>query len=733
MSNLQQQISAILAANHSQPYAFLGMHKSDDSDHLTVTTFQPGASAVSLIDKKTGRTVNKLAEVDHSEIFTVKTRRKNRFDYQLKVKFDEAELLLEDPFAFPPVLGELDVHLLAEGTHKKPYQVMGAHLKTINDVSGVAFTVWAPNASHVAVVGEFNHWDGRKHPMRLRHDCGVWEIFIPHINAGMSYKYEIKDRHGNLLPLKSDPFASQSQIRPENASVIAPVSHYQWRDQQWLDTRGEKHQRDKAISIYEVHLGSWKRKENNEFLNYRELADDLIQYVKYMNFTHIQLMPVSEYPFDGSWGYQPVGLFAPTSRFGQSPETLIDDFKYFVDTCHQNDIGLLIDWVPGHFPVDEHGLAQFDGTHLYEHEDRRKGFHPDWNTLIYNYGRTEVANFLRASANHWLDRYHVDGVRVDAVASMLYLDYSRNEGEWEPNEYGGRENLEAVAFLKSFNESLYGEHPGTFSVAEESTSWPGVSRPTDAGGLGFGFKWNMGWMNDSLEYMSRDPIYRKHHQNEMSFSLVYAFDENFILPLSHDEVVHGKGSILGRMPGDDWQRFANLRAYYGFMWTHPGKKLLFMGCEYAQSGEWNFDQSLDWHETHQPKHAGVQTMVRDLNLLYRNTPALYEKDCEHDGFEWIDHENAEQSIFAYARFGFNRDKPIIVVSNFTPETHHNYRIGVPVAGKYKERFNSDAEIYGGSNQGNLGGVLSERVSQHHRENSVSITIPPLSTIVLELQ
>lgn len=733
MENMSKEISALLNAKHSEPYAFLGLHQSQSSDYLTVRTFQPGASAVSLVAKNTGKVINKMVQVSDSGVFTTTTRRKNRFDYLLKVKQLDSELIIEDPFAFPPVLGELDVHLLAEGNHQKPYNVLGAHCCEINGVAGVSFAVWAPNASHVAVVGDFNLWDGRRHPMRLRHDCGVWEIFIPGINAGESYKFEIKDRNGNLLPIKSDPFAYQSEFRPNNASVVSAQSKFQWQDKAWLKERQSRSQRNQAISIYEVHLGSWKRKADNQFLNYRELADELVVYVKQLNFTHIQLMPVSEYPFDGSWGYQPIGLFAPSSRFSCEKSSITEDLQYFVDLCHRNNIGVLIDWVPGHFPADEHGLAKFDGTHLYEHEDRRKGFHPDWNTLIYNYGRTEVANFLRASAMHWLDRFHVDGIRVDAVASMLYLDYSRNEGEWTPNEFGGNENLEAVEFLKSFNEELYRDYPGTFSIAEESTSWPGVSRPTSSGGLGFGYKWNMGWMNDSLQYINRDPIHRKYHQNELSFSLVYAFDENFILPLSHDEVVHGKGSILGRMPGDDWQRFANLRAYYGFMWSHPGKKLLFMGCEFAQANEWNFEQGLDWHLLEYDSHAGIQTMIKELNHLYQNKPALHQKDCEADGFEWIEHDNSEQSIFVFVRYGKDKKRPIIVVCNFTPQLHHHYRIGVPVHGFYKEIFNSDAEIYGGSNKGNLGGLHSDLSNSHQHPQSLSITIPPLSTIMLELQ
>lgn len=634
-----------------------------------------------------------------------------------------------DPYPFPMILSEQDIRALIMGNHKKPYQVLGAHSVTIDGVEGFTFTVWAPNASYVAVVGDFNHWDGRVNPMRLRHDIGIWEIFIPDLEQGENYKFEIKNKQGQLVPLKADPYASESQLRPDSASKTAATSSFIWKDDDWLSSRGERNARNSPISIYEVHLGSWKRGKDNSYLNYRELANDLIAYVKDMKFTHLQLMPISEYPYDGSWGYQPIGLFAPTSRFSTGEGNVVEDFQYFINQCHESEISVIIDWVPGHFPEDEHGLAQFDGSFLYEHEDRQKGFHPDWNTLIYNYGRTEVANFLRASAMHWLDRFHVDGIRVDAVASMLYLDYSRKEGEWTPNEFGGNENLEAVDFLKRFNEELYQDYPGTFSVAEESTAWPGVSKPTDAGGLGFGYKWNMGWMNDSLAYMQKDSVYRKHHQGDLSFSLVYAFDENFILPLSHDEVVHGKGSMIGKMPGDHWQKFANLRAYYGFMWSHPGKKLLFMGCEFAQSREWDFNNSLDWHELKNRSHKSVQTMVRDLNSLYQSNAALYEKDCEQDGFEWIDHNNSEQSIFIYVRYGNDRQKPVLIVCNFTPQVHHNFQIGVPMAATYKEIFNSDLKKYGGSGQRNTRGIASENNPAHMRPDSITITVPPLATIM----
>jgi len=724
----QANFDAIALAKIPNPYDVLGLNKCSETGYLTITAFAAGADKVEIIDKKSKKSIATLTLQHNDGVFYKKLRRKNSFAYQLKITKAQHSHLVDDPYQLTPSLGDLDIHLLAEGNHLHPYRVMGAQIIKHHGINGVSFSVWAPNATNVSVIGEFNHWDGRCHPMHNVNNSGYWNIFIPNLKAGSHYKFEIKDAQGNMLPLKADPYGMQAQFRPETASIVASNKAYKWHDKKWLAKRQQRNARDAAIAIYEVHLGSWKRNDNGDFLNYREIAEQLIPYVLEMGFSHIQLMPVSEFPYDGSWGYQPVGLFAPTARFGCA-----DDFRYFIDQCHQADIGVLIDWVPGHFPVDDHGLSQFDGTHLYEHADPRQGYHPDWNTLIYNYGRTEVANFLCASALHWLDRFHVDGIRVDAVASMLYLDYSRKDGEWIPNQHGGRENLEAVAFLQRFNEELYREYPGTFSVAEESTSWPGVSQPTNVGGLGFGYKWNMGWMNDSLEYMQKEPIHRKFHHNEMSFSLVYAFDENFILPLSHDEVVHGKGSILARMPGDTWQQFANLRAYYGFMWTHPGKKLLFMGCEFAQGKEWDFDAELDWHQLDIHWHAGVKTLVKDLNQLYQNTPALFERDCEANGFEWLDHQNSEQSIFSYLRLGTEGKPPAVVVCNFTPQVHYDYGIGVPVAGRYAEVLNTDAKIYGGSNQGNQGGVDAVGMPWQGQPCSMNITVPPLSTIVFVLE
>ena len=728
MSLSQQDIKQLVTGTHPNPSEVLGLTPESDGGYLVASAFVPGAIKVELLEVATNKVVANLSLVHDEGVFSKKLRRKKAFNYQLKVQYKDHECVIDDVNAFTPYLGELDLHLLRSGQHIHPYNIMGAHVVEHQGTQGVSFTVWAPNASKVAVVGEFNQWDGRRHVMQNIDYSGYWHVFIPGISAGTLYKYELKDSAGNLLPLKADPYGAQAQYRPETASIVHQVKDYIWQDSKWLAEREARNARDAAISIYEVHLGSWKRDENNDFLNYREIADQLVPYVTDMGFSHIQLMPVSEFPYDGSWGYQPVGLFAPTSRFGDA-----EDFKYFVDKCHQANIGVLVDWVPGHFPTDSHGLAQFDGTHLYEHADPRQGYHPDWNTLIYNYGRTEVANFLRASALHWLDRFHVDGIRVDAVASMLYLDYSRNEGEWIPNEHGGRENLEAVAFLQQFNQDVYREYPGSFTVAEESTSWPGVSTPTEHGGLGFGYKWNMGWMNDSLEYIKRDPIHRQHHHNELSFGLVYAFDENFILPLSHDEVVHGKGSILARMPGDAWQQFANLRAYYGFMWAHPGKKLLFMGSEFAQGKEWNFDAELDWYQCDNDWHAGVKSLVKDLNRTYQQVPALHQKDCEKEGFCWLDYENAQQSVYSFIRFGNEGEKPAIVVCNFTPEVHHNFNLGAPKAGFYKEVLNTDAEAYGGSNQGNNGGVQSFEQAWQGQDHTISITVPPLSTVIFELE
>jgi 1,4-alpha-glucan branching enzyme len=626
-------------------------------------------------------------------------------------------------------LSDLDVWLLSEGTHLRPYEVLGAHPFVLNSVKGTRFAVWAPNASRVSVIGDFNHWDGRQNPMRLRPECGVWELFLPNIAEGALYKFELAAKDGSLLPTRADPYARQAELRPATASVVASLPNMVAPS----PARQKANALDAPVSIYEVHLGSWRRESDGSnngagrWLNWDELGDSLVAYAKDMGFTHLELLPISEHPFDGSWGYQPVSMYAPTSRYGDA-----QGFVRFVARCHEAGIGLILDWVPAHFPTDSHGLGNFDGTHLYEYADPREGFHNDWGTLIYNLGRTEVSNFLIGNALYWLERYGVDGLRVDAVASMLYRDYSRKAGEWIPNKHGGRENLETIDFLKRMNEVVGTERPQAITLAEESTAFPSVSRPTYAGGLGFHYKWNMGWMNDTLAYMARDPVHRKHHHGEMTFSLVYAFNENFVLPISHDEVVHGKCSLLNKMPGDTWQKFANLRAYYGFMFGHPGKKLLFMGCEFGQEREWNHDQSLDWHLLDSPMHAGVQRLMRDLNHLYKVTPALYQQDFVPAGFEWIEHNDAERSVISFIRRGHDDQTYIVVVSNFTPSSQKGYRLGVPQAGSYRERINTDSAHYGGSNVGTpLGVATAQSVPWHGKSHSVLLDLPPLATVMLE--
>ncbi len=725
MTTSKDDAAAILNADHHDPFSFLGPHEDSADGGMIVRAFLPQAGRVDVIDPADGSVLAAMERVHPDGLFTARLADKaGMFAYRLRL---DGSMEIEDPYRFGSWLGEMDRYLLAEGTHYRTYDKLGAHRTEIDGVSGVVFTVWAPNARRVSVVGDFNDWDGRRHSMRVHPGCGIWEIFIPGIGEGALYKFEILGMEGALMPLKTDPYAFFMEQSPGTASIVHDINQFNWSDEDWLKTRAERHHRDKPISIYEVHLGSWRRKpdEDNRPLTYGELADELIPYVKHMGFTHIELLPVSEYPFDGSWGYQPIGLFAPTSRFGPP-----DEFRHFVNRCHQEGIGLILDWVVGHFPEDAHGLGLFDGTHLFEHADPRKGRHADWGTLIYNFSRAEVANFLLSNALYWLEQYHIDGLRVDAVASMLYLDYSREAGQWSPNEYGGNENLEAVVFLKRLNELVYSQHPGAFTVAEESTSWPMVSQPTDLGGLGFGYKWNMGWMNDTLRYISRDPVHRKFHHNGLTFSLIYAFSENFVLPVSHDEVVHGKRSLLGRMPGDAWQRFANLRVYLTYMFTHPGKKLLFMGSEFAQEEEWNYRHSLDWHLAGLERHQGVKDLVRDLNRLYRDIPALYEKDCEGEGFAWIDCNDGAQSTLSYIRYGRDRDDFMIVLCNFTPVFRPDYRLGVPKGGAYREVLNSDSAFYGGSDKGNSGLVQTEPVPMHGHAQSISLTLPPLGALVL---
>ena len=720
-SALQDQLDALVEGRHTNPFSVLGVHK--EGGHRVVRTLQPQASQVDLLNAK-DEVVASLSRRHPGGLFEAALPpRLRRYRFRITLPSGDA-YVAEDPYRFGSSLGDVDLYLLGEGSHQNIYSVLGAHCLTLDGVAGTRFAVWAPNAGRVSVVGSFNDWDGRRHVMRLHPGNGLWEIFLPAVGPGDRYKFELLDRDNQLLPLKVDPFGHAAEPPPGNASIVT-VSNYQWDDVDWMRHREHPPRMNDPISIYEVHLGSWRRnpEEGNRSLTYRELADELVDYVSTMGFTHVELLPVTEHPFDGSWGYQPIGMYAPTYRFGPP-----DDFRYFVDRCHQAGIGVIMDWVPAHFPKDEHGLARFDGTALYEHEDPRKGEHADWGTLIFNYGRREVVNYLIGSALYWIDEFHIDALRVDAVASMLYLDYSREDGQWIANEHGGNENLEAIEFLRQLNVALHAR--GATSYAEESTAWPGVSHPTDAGGLGFTFKWNMGWMNDSLSYMQEDPVHRRYHHDKMTFGLVYAFNENFVLPLSHDEVVHGKRSLLGRMPGDDWQRFANLRAYLASMFCHPGKKLLFMGAELAPFEEWNHDTSLPWHLLDYAPHKGMQSLVADLNRLLRDIPALHELDFSGEGFEWIDWEDCEQSILSWVRRDRN-GKFVVCVTNFTPVLRQDFRLGVPAAGRYLERLNSDAGVYGGSNAGNGGGLDTEAVPAHGRDVSLRLTLPPLATLVLQ--
>jgi 1,4-alpha-glucan branching enzyme len=710
IAKLPDEAYAIVEGRHADPFRYLGPHR--ENDLTVVRAFLPDAASVDAVDEHGASAA--LQRVHDAGLF-IGALPNGSSRYQLRARFGDTTVDLEDPYRFPPLLTEFDLYLLGEGTHLKLYDKLGAHPMTLDGVDGVAFVVLAPNARRVSVVGDFNFWDARRHPMRVRGN-GYWELFVPHAIAGDRYKFEIVGPTGAVLPQKSDPLAFAAELRPSTASIVLdPAQLPQPRPApQGINALAA------PISIYEVHLGSWRRKDDNQWLTYRELADTLPAYVREMGFTHVEFLPVSEHPFDGSWGYQPTGLYAPTSRFG-SPA----DFAALVDACHREGLGVLLDWVPGHFPDDAHGLAHFDGTALYEHVNPLQGRHLDWGTLIYNYGRTEVVNFLVANALFWLERYAIDGLRVDAVASMLYLDYSRPEGGWIANKYGGRENLEAIAFLRHFNREVFGRFPNATTAAEESTAWPQVSQPIEHGGLGFGYKWNMGWMNDTLNYISKDPIYRKFHHGQILFGLHYAFSENFILPLSHDEVVHGKRSILGRMPGDAWQRFANLRAYYAFMFAHPGKKLMFMGCEFGQEREWNHDQSLDWHLLEQDSHRGIQALVRDLNGLYRSLPALHELDCDPFGFEWIITDDGDRNVFAWIRKGNAAHDRCLVVVNFSPNVYRDYKVRVPFLGAWRETFNSDSAHYGGSNVGNVGEVEATGLVPE-----LSLTVPPLAVIYL---
>ena len=716
-----EQVAQLNAGSYYRSSEILGPHKHGRA--TWVTALDQGAETLEAV---VGSKPYPLTRVD-GIVFCGKVPANKKYILR-GTGSDGATWDYADAYRFGPVLTDFDEYLLGEGSHNQLWRVLGAKVTSIEKVDGTQFAVWAPNAKRVSVVGDFNAWDGRRHIMRPCGSTGVWELFVPGVGDGHPYKYELIGQDGKVLPLKADPVGFGSQHPPETASIVRDISGYGWKDKSWMKTRADLQNTDAPISIYEVHLGSWKRiwDQGGRPLSYKEAAIDLIGYAKDMGFTHIELMPISEFPFDGSWGYQPVGLYAPTIRFGPPHE-----FRDLIDAAHQAGIGVLLDWVPGHFPSDEHGLAQFDGTHLYEHADPKEGFHQDWNTLIPNYGRVEVANYLSANALYWLEEYHLDGLRVDAVASMLYRDYSRNEGEWVPNKHGGRENLEAISLLQRVNTLAYGQNPGIMTVAEESTSFPKVSAPVDAGGLGFGYKWNMGWMNDTLVYIEMDPVHRKHHHHELTRGISYAFSENFILPISHDEVVHGKGSMLEKMPGNEWEKFANLRAYYAFMWGHPGKKLLFMGCEFAQPSEWDHDAQLDWDAAQRPNHKGLQNLVRDLNKVYRETPALHVKDTVHDGFEWIDWNDAESSTLSFVRHGNAGDPPVVVVCNFTPIERTGFRIGVPATGNWSEILNTDASRYGGENRGNMGGVDADCAGWHGQRASFDITLPPLSVLMFQ--
>ena len=723
MSLHPDAINALVHGDHGAPFDVLGLHPLDD-ETVVVRAFRPTAKNLYLV---VGNEQHEMARIRDEGLFEIQFKGKPDLKYRLRsTTFDGREEVFDDPYICPPLWTDFDLYLWSQGTYLYSYERFGAHPREVNGVKGVNFSVWAPNAQKIAVVGSFNNWDSRVHPMRRHGDSGVWELFIPGVQIGESYKFELRSQFNMYREEKADPYAFYAELRPHTASRVFDVDVYSWHDTAWMTKRASSDPLTQPMAVYEVHLGSWRRDEDNRWLTYRELADELIPYVKHMNFTHIELMPVAEHPFDGSWGYQVTGYYAPTSRFG-TPE----DFMYFIDQCHQAGLGIILDWVPAHFPKDGFALSFFDGTHLYSHEDPRQGEHPDWGTYIFNYGRNEIANFLISNALFWLEKYHIDGLRVDAVSSMLYLDFGREEGQWIPNEYGGNENLGAVAFLKRFNEVVHEKYPGAMTIAEESTAWAMVSRPTYLGGLGFTLKWNMGWMHDTLSYIKDDPVYRRYAHNKLTFSMMYAFSENFVLSLSHDEVVHGKGSLINKIAGDWWQKFATLRLLWGYQYTHPGKKLNFMGQEFGQWNEWNYQQSLDWHLLTFSTHEQTQNWVRDLNALYRSEPALYEIDFAQEGFEWIEANDADNSVFSYIRYAEDRRNFLLVVCNFTPVARYNYRVGVPVSGYYDEVLNSDSAFYGGGNVGNAGGHNSDPVPWHQHHQSLDLTLPPLGIVILK--
>jgi 1,4-alpha-glucan branching enzyme len=730
-----QEVEDLAQGKHSDPFHLLGPHwvEKNAQTVLAIRAFRPGAVGLDILWGSSNRPYRAgqihseglfeaVIPADAEGLVTHDQVAPNA--YRLFFRFGNGSSLeMLDPYAFPLVLGDYDLYLIGEGTHYQNYEKLGAHEREFAGVRGVAFGVWAPNAKRVSVVGDFNLWDGRTYPMRSRGATGIWEIFLPELGEGTLYKFEVLSRTGDHIGVKSDPYGFASEMRPKNASVVCSIDRYKWGDAQWLSARASRDWLHAPMSIYEVHAGSWKRTSDGRWLTYRELADQLIPYLKQMGYTHVEFMPLMEHPLDASWGYQTVGYYAVTSRYGTP-----GDFMYFIDRCHQENIGVILDWTPAHFPRDGHGLSYFDGTHLYEHEDPRRGAHPDWGTLVFNYGRNEVQNFLLSNALFWIDKYHIDGLRVDAVASMLYLDYSRRPGEWIPNIHGGRENLEAIALLRKLNEVLHARHPGALTIAEESTSWPAVSRPTYVGGLGFDLKWNMGWMNDTLKYIEQDPIHRKYHQNELTFSMLYAFHENFILPISHDEVVHGKRALLSKMPGDDWQQFANMRLFLGYMYAHPGKKLLFMGSELAQRDEFWEQASVEWNLESSPPHRGVQRLTADLNRLHTQERALHEIDFEWAGFDWIDANDSAASVLTFIRRAKNPDDFVIAVCNFTPVPRDVYRVGVPKAGFYREIMNTDSRFYEGSDVGNDGGVNAEPIPWNDRPYSIKLKLPPLAVM-----
>ncbi|GAB4540104.1 MAG: 1,4-alpha-glucan branching enzyme [Pleurocapsa sp.] len=745
-----EQVHQIVHNLHHDPFEVLGCHPLEQNGKVqswVIRAYLPNATAAWVICPE-ARSEYPMQTLHHPHFFVCTIQNPQLNNYQLRIKEGDTEKVIYDPYAFrSPNLTDFDLHLFAEGNHHRIYEKLGAHCTTVNGVEGVYFALWAPNARNVSILGDFNHWDGRKHQMR-KGGSGVWELFIPELTVGTHYKYEVKNWEGHIYE-KSDPYGFQQEVRPKTASIVADLNSYQWQDEAWLEKRRNSDPLAQPISVYELHLGSWLHASADEptallsgksepvvvsewksearFLSYYELVDKLIPYVKELGYTHIELLPIAEHPFDGSWGYQVTGYYAPTSRYG-NPE----DLMYFIDQCHQNDIGVIVDWVPGHFPKDGHGLAFFDGSHLYEHADPRKGEHKEWGTLVFNYSRNEVRNFLVANALFWFDKYHIDGIRVDAVASMLYLDYCRKDGEWISNQYGGRENIEAADFLRQVNSLLFSYFPGVVSIAEESTSWPMVSWPTYTGGLGFNMKWNMGWMHDMLDYFSMDPWFRQFHQNNLTFSMWYHHSENYMLALSHDEVVHGKSNIIGKMPGDEWQKFANVRCLFAYMFAHPGKKTMFMSMEFAQWGEWNVWADLQWHLLQYDRHQNLKQFFGDLNKVYKSEPSLYDRDFEEEGFEWIDCSDNRHSVVSFIRRSKNPNEFLVAVCNFTPQPHSHYRIGVPEKGYYTELFNSDARQYGGSNMGNLGGKWTDDWSFHNLPYSLDLCLPPLGVLFLKI-